>query len=68
MLLQLPLIALTRPLQRMQTPTGRLLGNCIFWVSFTIFGQPFAALMYFYAWQAKYGSVSKRWSANQASR
>jgi diacylglycerol O-acyltransferase-1 len=38
---------------------GRILGNVIFWVSFTIFGQPFAALMYFYAWQAKYGSVSK---------
>lgn len=39
---------------------GKLIGNAIFWVSFTIFGQPFAALMYFYAWQAKYGSVSKQ--------
>ena len=60
MFLQLPLIALTAPLERMEGHTGKLLGNIIFWVSFTIFGQPFAALMYFYAWQAKYGSVSKQ--------
>jgi diacylglycerol O-acyltransferase-1 len=59
MILQHPLIQLTSRLGRMRTPHGRLLGNCIFWVSFTIFGQPLAALMYFYAWQAKYGSVSK---------
>ncbi len=60
MFLQLPLIAITAPLERMHTATGRLLGNCIFWVSFTILGQPFAALMYFYAWQAKYGSVNRQ--------
>jgi diacylglycerol O-acyltransferase-1 len=60
MFLQLPLIAMTaRFSKRDKTAHGRLLGNTIFWVSFTIFGQPFAALMYFYAWQAKYGSVSK---------
>lgn len=56
MFLQLPLIALTAPMEKMKM--GQL-GNAIFWVSFTIFGQPFAALMYFYAWQAKYGSVSR---------
>ncbi|KAK7414892.1 hypothetical protein QQX98_006313 [Neonectria punicea] len=60
MFLQLPLIAITRPLEKMNGNTGKLLGNIIFWVSFTIFGQPFAALMYFYTWQAKYGSVSKQ--------
>lgn len=60
MFLQLPLIALTRPLQKMKTNTGRMIGNCIFWISFTILGQPLAALLYFYAWQAKYGSVSKQ--------
>ncbi|EPE03457.1 mboat family protein [Ophiostoma piceae UAMH 11346] len=60
MFLQLPLIAITTPLEKMHTATGRLIGNCTFWVSFTVFGQPFAALMYFYAWQAKYGSVSKQ--------
>lgn len=51
MFLQLPLIRLTMPLGRSQTATSKLIGNAIFWVSFTIFGQPFAALMYFYAWQ-----------------
>lgn len=61
MFLQLPLIALTAPLEKMKLGnTGKLIGNVIFWVSFTIFGQPLAALMYFYAWQAKYGSVSKQ--------
>ncbi|KEZ42587.1 hypothetical protein SAPIO_CDS5820 [Scedosporium apiospermum] len=60
MFLQLPLIALTTPLGKSKTATSKLIGNSIFWVSFTIFGQPFAALMYFYAWQAKYGSVSRQ--------
>ena len=60
MFLQLPLIFITTPLEKWQSPTGALLGNTIFWVSFTILGQPFAALMYFYAWQAKYGSVSRQ--------
>ncbi|ELQ44977.1 diacylglycerol O-acyltransferase 1 [Pyricularia oryzae Y34] len=59
MFLQVPLIILTAPLEKRKSPTGKLIGNSIFWVSFTIFGQPLAALMYFYAWQAKYGSVSK---------
>ncbi|KAL2693761.1 hypothetical protein Neosp_000324 [[Neocosmospora] mangrovei] len=63
MFLQLPLIALTKPLEKMKLGhTGRVIGNITFWVSFTMFGQPFAALMYFYAWQAKYGSVSKQMS------
>ncbi|KND87998.1 Diacylglycerol O-acyltransferase 1 [Tolypocladium ophioglossoides CBS 100239] len=61
MFLQLPLIAITAPLEKMKLGDGgKLVGNIIFWVSFTIFGQPFAALMYFYAWQAKYGSVSRQ--------
>ncbi|PNY23662.1 O-acyltransferase [Tolypocladium capitatum] len=61
MFLQLPLIAITAPLEKMKLGNGgKLVGNVIFWVSFTIFGQPFAALMYFYAWQAKYGSVSRQ--------
>ncbi|KAI1755441.1 diacylglycerol O-acyltransferase [Xylaria castorea] len=60
MLIQIPLIWVTRPLEKMKGPNGKLIGNVIFWVSFTILGQPFAALIYFYAWQAKYGSVSRR--------
>ncbi|EFX00706.1 membrane bound O-acyltransferase [Grosmannia clavigera kw1407] len=63
MFLQLPLIAITAPLEHMHTAAGRMLGNCLFWVSFTVLGQPFAALMYFYAWQAKYGSVSRKLAA-----
>ncbi|KAF4511403.1 hypothetical protein G6O67_003207 [Ophiocordyceps sinensis] len=60
MFLQLPLIAITAPMEKMRLGKGgKLVGNVIFWVSFTIFGQPFATLMYFYAWQAKYGSVSR---------
>ncbi|KAI1331251.1 diacylglycerol O-acyltransferase [Xylariaceae sp. FL0255] len=59
MLIQIPLIYITRPLEKMKGHTGKLIGNTIFWVSFTVFGQPFAALVYFYAWQAKHGSVSK---------
>lgn len=66
MFLQLPLIQLTQPLERMKSANGKLLGNIIFWVSFTILGQPFAALMYFYAWQAKYGSVSKNLAQTEA--
>ena len=64
MFLQIPLIMITAPMENMKLgKTGKLMGNAIFWVSFTIFGQPFAALMYFYAWQAKYGSVSKQGAA-----
>ena len=65
MFLQLPLIFLTQRLERMRSPHGKLVGNVIFWVTFTILGQPFAALMYFYAWQAKYGSVGKAMSQQQ---
>lgn len=56
---QLPLIAITAPLEKMKGINGRVIGNCIFWISFTLIGQPLAALLYFFAWQAKYGSVSK---------
>ena len=64
MILQLPLIRMTMPLGRSQTATSKLIGNAIFWVSFTIFGQPFAALMYFYAWQVsipQYSNTVARW-------
>ncbi|PGH13424.1 hypothetical protein AJ79_03703 [Helicocarpus griseus UAMH5409] len=59
MVLQLPLIAATLPLEKMNGPTGKIIGNCVFWVSFCLVGQPLGALLYFFAWQAKYGSVSK---------
>lgn len=60
MFFQLPLIWATAPLEKAEGRTGKVFGNVIFWVSFTIFGQPLAALLYFYAWQAKYGSASKQ--------
>ena len=59
MIVQIPMIYFTMPLARMEGINGKLLGNCIFWISFCLVGQPLAALLYFFAWQAKYGSVSK---------
>lgn len=58
MVLQLPLIQITEPLAKLQR-TGKVVGNCIFWISFVIVGQPLAAMIYFFAWQAKYGELSK---------
>ncbi|KAI1928340.1 hypothetical protein LOZ53_004420 [Ophidiomyces ophidiicola] len=59
MLLQLPLIAVTVPLEKMNSPSGKILGNALFWLSFCLVGQPLGALLYFFAWQGKYGSISK---------
>ncbi|MCJ1368602.1 hypothetical protein MMC16_007746 [Acarospora aff. strigata] len=59
MIVQLPLVQVTLPLEKMQGKNSKIVGNCIFWVSFCLVGQPLAALLYFFAWQAKYGSVSK---------
>ncbi|KAK4963836.1 hypothetical protein LTR66_012626 [Elasticomyces elasticus] len=59
MVFQLPLIFLTDPLGKMKSINGKMLGNMIFWISFCLVGQPLAALLYFFAWQAKFGSVSR---------
>lgn len=59
MMFQLPLIAATAPLEKMKDPLGKVIGNCVFWISFCLVGQPLGALLYFFAWQAKYGSVSQ---------
>ena len=59
MMVQIPLIILTDPLQRFRSQVGRVTGNVIFWVSFCLVGQPLAVLLYFFAWHAKYGSMSK---------
>ncbi|KAI9885519.1 MAG: hypothetical protein M1823_002701 [Watsoniomyces obsoletus] len=59
MMLQLPLSSLTAPLETMRGVNGKVIGNVLFWVSFCLVGQPLAILLYFFAWQAKYGSVSK---------
>ncbi|KAG0304453.1 hypothetical protein BGZ97_001487 [Linnemannia gamsii] len=60
MFFQIPLIALTRPLEKWRG-TGTGLGNMIFWVSFTILGQPACALLYYYHWTKRHiddGSVA----------
>jgi diacylglycerol O-acyltransferase-1 len=59
MMFQIPLILFTDMLQTIKGIRGKVAGNMIFWVSFCLVGQPLAALLYFFAWQAKYGSVSK---------
>ncbi|KAF3016496.1 hypothetical protein E8E14_010430 [Neopestalotiopsis sp. 37M] len=60
MMMQLPLIVITDLIKKfVGEPRGKIVGNCTFWITFTILGQPFAALIYYYAWQAKFGSVSK---------
>ena len=60
MIIQIPLISGTMPLEKVKSINGKMIGNCIFWVSFCLVGQPLAALLYFFAWQAKYGSVSQQ--------
>ncbi|OJJ31001.1 hypothetical protein ASPWEDRAFT_176103 [Aspergillus wentii DTO 134E9] len=59
MMLQLPLIMVTTPLEKIKDPSGKIIGNSVFWVSFCLVGQPLGALLYFFAWQAKHGSVSR---------
>lgn len=68
MIIQLPLIAFTKRFEKPDSPAKKMIGNCIFWVTFTTFGQPFAALCYFYAWQIKYGSISEKWSSNARAK
>jgi diacylglycerol O-acyltransferase-1 len=66
MMVQIPLIFLTDILQKMKGIRGKVVGNMIFWVTFCLVGQPLAALLYFFAWQAKYGSVSKQFRESPA--
>ncbi|KAG0244717.1 diacylglycerol acyltransferase DGAT2 [Mortierella sp. GBAus27b] len=49
MFFQIPLIILTEPLGQWRG-RGSGLGNMIFWVSFTILGQPACAVLYYYHW------------------
>jgi diacylglycerol O-acyltransferase-1 len=66
MMIQIPLIALTDVIQKIRGIDGKTAGNMIFWASFCLVGQPLGALLYFFAWQAKYGSVSKQFEASKA--
>jgi len=44
---QIPLVFLTGPFEKMRGP-GTTIGNCIFWITFCLVGQPFGVLYYFY--------------------
>lgn len=52
MMLQVPLILVTAPLERMRGP-GSTIGNMVFWLAFFL-GQPLGVLVYYYAWNVKY--------------
>jgi diacylglycerol O-acyltransferase-1 len=56
---QLPLIFLTDPFKKWKSHNAKLVGNLIFWLSFCVFGQPIAAIAYFFAWNAKYGTETR---------
>lgn len=58
---QLPLIFLTDPLAKLKGHNARMIGNLVFWFTFCVFGQPIAAMAYFFAWQAKYGQDRPAW-------
>ncbi|KAG9306982.1 hypothetical protein G9A89_000896 [Geosiphon pyriformis] len=49
MMAQIPLIELTKPLEKWRGK-GTTLGNVIFWVSFCVVGQPACVLLYYYQW------------------
>ena len=57
MALQIPLIFLTDRFKRIKGHYSQVIGNLIFWSSFCLVGQPVAALGYYFAWQAKYGTA-----------
>ncbi|KAK9473339.1 MBOAT, membrane-bound O-acyltransferase family-domain-containing protein [Dipodascopsis tothii] len=58
MILQIPLVLATAPLERLKErmPAAGVFGNCVFWASFFL-GQPLGALLYFFAWNVKQGHV-----------
>lgn len=56
MVLQIPLIIITDRFKQSKGHYSKLIGNLIFWSTFCLVGQPVAALGYYFAWQAKYGT------------
>ncbi|CAG8599271.1 9507_t:CDS:2 [Paraglomus occultum] len=49
MMAQIPLITLSKPLEKWRGK-GSTLGNVLFWVSFCLVGQPACVLLYYYQW------------------
>lgn len=60
MVLQLGLITMTAPFEKSKSITGKVIGNCVFWVNFVFVGQPLGAMLYFFSWQAKYGALAAK--------
>lgn len=60
MVLQLGLIMMTEPFAKSKSITGKVIGNCVFWVNFVFVGQPLGAMLYFFSWQAKYGALAAK--------
>lgn len=60
---QIPLVFLTEPLEKMRGP-GTTIGNCIFWITFCLVGQPFGVLYYFYQFVLPLNSIltGRRWN------
>ncbi|CAO3641390.1 unnamed protein product [Cunninghamella blakesleeana] len=56
MLGQIPLIAITKPLEKWRGK-GTALGNTIFWITFCVVGQPTIALLYYYQWTATHRHI-----------
>ena len=59
MIMQLPMILFTSMITKNGGANRKVIGNCLFWLSFVIVGQPVAAVLYFFAWQQKYGDVGR---------
>ncbi|KAK9459512.1 MBOAT, membrane-bound O-acyltransferase family-domain-containing protein [Lipomyces oligophaga] len=56
MLLQIPLIQVTAPFEKITNPSTGTIGNCIFWFSFFI-GQPTGLLIYYFTWNLNHGKL-----------
>ncbi|KAI8971349.1 MBOAT, membrane-bound O-acyltransferase family-domain-containing protein [Pilobolus umbonatus] len=54
---QIPLIAITHPLEKWRGK-GTALGNTIFWIVFCVVGQPTIALLYYYQWTATHKTIT----------
>lgn len=68
MLGQIPLVFLTEPLEKMRG-SGTTVGNCIFWISFCLVGQPFGALYYFYRFSREnVENINSRWNSMYGNR
>lgn len=66
MILQIPLVLVTQPLEKMRGP-GTTIGNCVFWLSFFL-GQPLGVLVYYFAFNVKNNPKAVMEAAATASK